>query len=160
MYTNPNSSSEWDRLLMGLTVPYSLLPSRVCVFMQYRFPQHGQRSIACQYTKKGSKEDLRQNPLGNWVILIFSGKKPCTRIIQRKLHSFLHFSRAITPKIISYECPKMKYNDKFHKITSYTIIKFSEFYLWNLTFTFSGCREKFSLVLLQMTNYIFSPWKM
>ena len=24
---------------------------------------------------------LRRNPLGNWVILIFSGQKPCTRII-------------------------------------------------------------------------------
>ena len=24
---------------------------------------------------------LRQNPSGNWVILIFSGQKPCTRII-------------------------------------------------------------------------------
>ena len=45
-------------------------------------------------------------------------------------------------------------------------MKFLEFYplflqfLWNLTFIFSDSHEKFSLVLLQMTNYIFSPWKM
>ena len=36
---------------------------------------------------------------------------------------------------------------------------FSQF-LWNLTFIFSDSHEKFSLGLLQMTNYIFSPWKM
>ena len=35
---------------------------------------------------------------------------------------------------------------------------FSQF-LWNLTFIFSNSYNKFSLVLLQMTNYIFSPWK-
>ena len=29
----------------------------------------------------------------NWVILIFSGQKSCTRIIWNILHSFLHFSR-------------------------------------------------------------------
>ena len=41
-------------------------------------------------------------------------------------------------------------------------MKFSEFdlyfhvqFLWNLTFIFSDSHEKFSLVLLQMTNYIF-----
>ena len=34
---------------------------------------------------------------------------------------------------------------------------FSQF-LWNLTLIFSDSHEKFSLVLLQMTNYIFSPW--
>ena len=32
--------------------------------------------------------------------------------------------------------------------------------MWNLTFIFAGSHKKFSLVLLQMTNYIFSPWKM
>ena len=37
---------------------------------------------------------LRWNPRGNWVIFIFSGQKPCPRIIQSILHSFLHFSRA------------------------------------------------------------------
>ena len=37
---------------------------------------------------------LRQNPPRNWVILIFSGQKPCTRKILTISHSFLHFSRA------------------------------------------------------------------
>ena len=32
--------------------------------------------------------------------------------------------------------------------------------MWNLTFIFSGSHKKFSLVLLQITNYIYSPWKM
>ena len=36
---------------------------------------------------------------------------------------------------------------------------FSQF-LWNLTFIFSDSHEEFSLVLSQMTNYIFSPSKM
>ena len=31
--------------------------------------------------------------------------------------------------------------------------------LWDLRFIFSGSHRKFSLVLLQMTNYIFSPWR-
>ena len=35
------------------------------------------------------------NPLGNWVILIFSGQKPCARIISSIMHSLSHFSRAI-----------------------------------------------------------------
>ena len=38
---------------------------------------------------------LRWNPLGNWVVLIFSRQKPCTRIISSILHFFSHFSRAI-----------------------------------------------------------------
>ena len=44
-------------------------------------------------------------------------------------------------------------------------MKFSEFYLffpqflWTLTFIFSGSLEKFSMVLLQITNDIYSPWK-
>ena len=31
---------------------------------------------------------LRWNPLGNWVVLIFSRQKPCTRIISSILHFF------------------------------------------------------------------------
>ena len=41
-----------------------------------------------------TRESFRQNPPGNSVILIFSGQKPCTRIIERILHSYLRFSRA------------------------------------------------------------------
>ena len=32
-------------------------------------------------------------------------------------------------------------------------------FLWNLTFIFSVSHKKFSLVLLQVTNYIYSRWK-
>ena len=32
--------------------------------------------------------------------------------------------------------------------------------LWNLTFIFLGSRKKYSSVLLQTTNYIYSPCKM
>ena len=45
-------------------------------------------------------------------------------------------------------------NVNFHKVQSMQ----SQF-LWNLTFIFSDFRDKFSLVLLQMIFYIFSPWK-
>ena len=43
-------------------------------------------------------------------------------------------------------------------------MKFLDFYLsfhnsCNLTFIFLDSHEKFFLVLFQMTNYIFSPWK-
>ena len=31
--------------------------------------------------------------------------------------------------------------------------------LWTLTVIFSGSHKKFSLVLLQMINYVFSPWQ-
>ena len=31
--------------------------------------------------------------------------------------------------------------------------------MWNLTFIFLDSHKKFSLVLLQVTNYIYSPWK-
>ena len=59
------------------------------------------------------KKTLRRNPPGNWVILIFSGQKPCNRIIYRILHSFLQFWGAkdvfchlITPKKISHGSPR------------------------------------------------------
>ena len=38
---------------------------------------------------------FRRNPSGKWVILVFSGQKPFTRIIWTISHSFLHFSKAI-----------------------------------------------------------------
>ena len=38
------------------------------------------------------------------------------------------------------------------------LLVFSQFF-WNLTFIFSGPYKKFSLVVLQITNYIYSPWK-
>ena len=58
-----------------------------------------------------------------------------------------------------------KMNVKFHKNCENTEVKFWKLHildviLWNLTFIFSGSPKKFSLVLLQMTNYFFSDWKM
>ena len=58
-----------------------------------------------------------------------------------------------------WEAEKM--NVKFRKIAFYTRIfrsfpVFSQF-LRNLTFIFSDSYEKFSLLLLHMTNYIFRP---
>ena len=38
---------------------------------------------------------LRRNPPGNWVVLKFSVRKPCTKIILIILHSSSHFSRDI-----------------------------------------------------------------
>ena len=54
-------------------------------------------------------------------------------------------------------------NVKCRKITSYAwnfqiLPVFSQF-LWNLTFIFADPHNKFSLLLFQMTNYIFSPLK-
>ena len=57
-----------------------------------------------------------------------------------------------------------KMNVKFHKNCQNTgkTLKLHVYddILWNLTAFFSDSHKKFSLVLLQMTNYIFSPWKM
>ena len=54
-------------------------------------------------------------------------------------------------------------NVKFHKNCENTgkILKFhvQDIILWNLMVIFLGSHKKFSLVLLQMTTYIFSPWK-
>ena len=113
-----------------------------------------------------------QNPPGNWVILILSGQKPCTRIIKFKEYCILFYIFPglkmlfiicnNTQENFSWECKKM--NVKFHKNCE-NKIKFWKFHVKNvilltLTFIFSGSHKKFSLVLLQMTNYIFSPWKM
>ena len=50
-------------------------------------------------------------------------------------------------------------NVKFHQITSYTwifrILPFFSQFLWNVTFLFSGSHEVQSLMLLQMTKYLF-----
>ena len=57
-------------------------------------------------------------------------------------------------------------NVQFHKNYENTgLLKFWNFHvqdvmLWNLTFILSGSHKKFSLELLQTTNYICSFWKM
>ena len=109
--------------------------------------------------------NLRQNPTGNWEISIFSGQKPCTTIYSI-LHSFLHFLRAIdviTPKKITYGSPRKRMSNftKLHLLREiFRILSVFSQLLWKLTFIISDSHDKFSLVLLQITNYIFSPWKM
>ena len=55
------------------------------------------RSVGRVGENPGNKvEKLRRNLLGNLLgILIFSGQKPCTRIIETISPSFSHFSRVI-----------------------------------------------------------------
>ena len=78
--------------------------------------------------------ELRWNPSGNWVILK-----------------------------ISFECPR-KWVSNFTKLhlthEIFRILPVFSQLLWNLAFIFSGSRKKRSFVLLQMTNYMFIPWKM
>ena len=67
--------------------------------------------------------------LGNWVILFFSGQKPCFRIISSILHPFLTLSEGyksyklyeITPnKRFLWEPEKTNFKSfKFHKMKSY-----------------------------------------
>ena len=73
---------------------------------------------------------LRWNPLGNWVILIFSGQKPCTRITSSILHSFSHFSRAINfiscMKYLqrkSFYCSPRKQTSKASKYTNWNLMR-------------------------------------
>ena len=117
-------------------------------------------------------QTLRWNPLGNWVILIFNGQKPSTR------KNFTHIASFFT-LYKGYSCNKLyeitlkkrflwepeKKNHfksfKFHNMDfmhdDFTCI-FS--ILWNLKFIFSGSHKKLlSLVLLQITNYTYSPGK-
>ena len=70
---------------------------------------------------------------------------------------------AITPKKMSYGNPrKWTWNfTKLHLVQEiFRILPVFSQFLWNLTFIFSASHEKVSLVLLQITNYIYSPWKM
>ena len=67
---------------------------------------------------------VRTEQFGKWVILIFRGQKLCTRIISSIWHSFLPFSRAITPKKRFVRDPatrenKLQISFKFHKMKSY-----------------------------------------
>ena len=55
------------------------------------------------------------------------------------------------------EC-QISQNYTLHKI--FRILPVFSQFLWNLTFIFLDFHEKFPLVLLQTTNYIFSRWKM
>ena len=89
--------------------------------------------------------------------------------MSRQQNSFLiNFSRTKNAIVIcnyntkeNFSWEPEKTNAKFQKIISY-LWNFQKFtcvsqFLWNLTFIFSDCHEDFSLVLLQMTNYILRP---
>ena len=99
--------------------------------------------------------------LGNWVILFFSGQKPCFRIISSILHPFLTLFEGyksyklyeITPnKRFLWEPEKTNFKSfKFHKMKSLRMMilpVFSQF-LWNLKFILSGFHKELSLALLQ-----------
>ena len=114
---------------------------------------------------------LRRNPSGSWVILIFSGQNPCTRIIKTILHFFLHFSRVTdiqlkllvtsvtTPKDNFLRAPQ-KINFKFHWNCEKTgKLSFVTFNSVKFEIYFSGSLNGFSLALLQITDYICSLWK-
>ena len=108
--------------------------------------------------------------LGNWVILFFSGQKPCFRIISSILHPFLTLFEGyksyklyeITPnKRLLWEPEKTNFKSfKFHKMKSYAwwfyLCFLNSCEIWNL---FSRVSIRLSLALLQMTNHIYSSWK-
>ena len=118
----------------------------------------------------GLRFTFKQNPGGNWVISIFSGQKPCTRIMWRVLRSFSRFSRA--KDVISQICnntkenfwsESAKMNVKFIVKNTGKILKIScvrcNFVKFEIHF-FRLHDKKLSLVLLQITIYIISSWKM
>ena len=71
----------------------------------------------------------------------------------------------ITPKERSLWGPR-KQTSKASNFTKWkneilrmTILPVFSQFLWNLIYIFSGSHKKLSLVLLQITNYMYSPWK-
>ena len=81
---------------------------------------------------------LKSNSLGNWVGLIFSGQKPCTRIISSILHSFSHFSRAIN--VIASCIIKLRRKDSLYwsprkRKTNYKTLTFTKWSVSNDEFT-------------------------
>ena len=72
---------------------------RVCYIEHFPVYQRSGRHKLCD-THKLNLKHLRRNPSGNWVISIFSGQKPCTRITSTISHSFLHFFKG-------YRCNKL-----------------------------------------------------
>ena len=92
---------------------------------------------------------LRWNPLGNWVILIFSGQKPCTQKNFKHIASFLTLFKGYScNKFFSYGSLKQK-TSKASNFTTWNFMHddftcaFS--ILWNLKFIFSGSHKKYCL---------------
>ena len=117
--------------------------------------------------------------LGNWVILFFSGQKPCFRIISSILHPFLTLFEGyksyklyeITPKKrFSWEPEKRNFKSfKFHKMKSYAWQFFLSFLksceIWNLFFrvSISNCLWRYyrwliiSIALEKCTKKVIWP---
>ena len=51
------------------------------LFFQVKQPMFGANYVKGDVISEPDGMFLRQNPPGNWVISIFNGQKPCTRII-------------------------------------------------------------------------------
>ena len=107
-----------------------------------------QLSPVC-YEESKEKSLLRRNPLGNWVILIFSRQKPCTRIISILLIVFFFtlfkgfkcnkLNKIILKKRFLLEPEKTNFKSlKFHKVKSYAwqcylrFLSSCEFKRWNI----------------------------
>ena len=112
-----------------------------------------------------------RNTLGNWVILIFSGQKACTRIFKPHRFVFLHFSR---PKdVISYlwcyyhqrqflmGAPE-KIHFKFHQNWENTQVKLPCIRFHFVKFVFSGSKKNLFLrsYSIQLIALFYSPWKL
>ena len=99
-----------------------------------------------------SRKRLRRkwNPARNWVILIFSRQKPCTRIILSILHSFSHFLTAIvlsviTPKKISFGNPRKQMSN------------FTKWYLYKWIFRILSVF--FTFLVKYDINFLSLPWE-
>ena len=109
---------------------------------------------------------LRRNALGNGVIFIFSGQKPCTRIHNFKHIAFFFTSfegykfnklYEITPKKVLIHCKSLrkqtsKASISQDEILCMTILTVFPQFLWNLIFICSGSLKKLSWMLLQITD--------
>ena len=121
--------------------------------------------------KRWKERKLKWNRSRNWVILIFSGQKPCTRIVQIISHSLLHFSRAID--VISYplwhqrpifmgghenKCQSLQEWWKHKQNSENFMCKMSLCESWHLL-SHTLIRNILWCLLSQIANYIDSPWK-
>ena len=92
------------------------------------------------------RNKLRRNPPGNWVILTFSGQKPCSRIFYwRILHLFSYTFQGLRMLLVicnnskeNFSRESEKMNVKFHENRENTgkILKISDVILWNLPFIY------------------------
>ena len=102
---------------------------------------------------------LKRNPLENWVILFFSGQKPCTRITSSifiiapfftlfKGYKSNKLYETTPTKRFLWELEKTSKASNFTKwnLTYADLLVFAQF-LWDLKIIFSGSHKQLSLVL-------------